>query len=135
MWICYYWFLHEFVFKTARYEKGGEIQLLNLFNYLNSSAIQIYFFPTFLPPGHIVHFYLKTCWSCTKLFLLTKIVIFPEVLPTLVQSANSRSSRWTYRSASAGWWWCWQQLVSIYCSYKRKISCQKQASAKRALKQ
>ena len=45
------------MFKTARYEKVREIHLLNLFKYLNSLAIQFFF--TFLPPGQIVHFYLK----------------------------------------------------------------------------
>ena len=49
-------FLHEFVLKTARYKKGGGIHLLNIFYYLNSLAIKLYFSPPFLPPGHIVHF-------------------------------------------------------------------------------
>ena len=36
--------------------KGGGIHLLNLFDYLNSLAIQIYSFSPILPPCHIVHF-------------------------------------------------------------------------------
>ena len=45
------------MFKTSRYKKGGGILLLNLFNHLNNLAIQIYFFPPFLPQGHIVFFF------------------------------------------------------------------------------
>ena len=60
------------------YEKGRDIHLLNLFNYLNSLAIKIYFFSTFLPPG-----YLK---NVVMLYTIVLINYFPppQVLPTLV---------------------------------------------------
>ena len=50
----FFWFLHEFVFRTVTYEKSRRILLLNLFYYLSSLAIKIYFFPPFLPQGQII---------------------------------------------------------------------------------
>ena len=103
----------------------------NTFNYFNCLAIQIFFFPPILPPGHIVHFQLNMVLLYT-LILINKNCNFSKSFSNTCSVSKSKKFNIDLPIRISR---LLVMLTTISLTREKEKNCKKGASAKNAMKQ